>query len=219
VTDADAEAWGRRCEAFVSERTGSDAAHDLGHVRRVVANARRLATGEGTDLRVVLPAAWLHDCVVVPKDHPDRSRASRLAADEAARWLRAEGYPEALVPDIAHAVEAHSFSAGVAPETPEARVVQDADRLDALGAVGVARLFATAGAMGSALFHPDDPFAETGRALDDRRWALDHVATKLLRLPETMRTAAGRAEAERRAAIVRAFVRDLRSELVPGAEP
>jgi uncharacterized protein len=221
VTVAEAEGWGRRCAAFVRERMDGDAAHDLGHVRRVVAAARRLAVVEGADLRVVLPAAWLHDCVVVPKDSPDRARASRLAAAEAARWLRAEGFPEPFVPAVAHAVEAHSFSAGIEPQTPEARVVQDADRLDALGAVGVARLFATAGATGAALFHPDDPFAETGRLLDDRRWALDHVSVKLLRLPESMQTTAGRAEAERRAAVVRAFVRDLRGELVfgPDAEP
>lgn len=214
----DTEAWGRRYEAFVLTRPPGDAAHDIGHVRRVVASARRLAAVEGADLGVVLPAAWLHDCVVVPKDSPDRASASRLAADEASRWLRAEGFPEALVAAVAHAVEAHSFSAGIPPRTPEARVVQDADRLDALGAVGLARLFATAGATGAVLFHPDDPFAETGRALDDSRWALDHVAAKILCLPATMQTEAGRAEAERRAAVVRAFVGDLRSELAGGAD-
>ena len=213
-------AWEPRLEAFVRETMATDAAHDVAHVRRVVATARRLAAGEGSDLRVVVAAAWLHDCVTVPKDSPDRSRASALAAAEAARWLREalvpDGFPEGLVPAVAHAVEAHSFSAGVAPETLEARVVQDADRLDALGAIGVARLFATAGAMGSALTHPDDPFAESGRPLDDRRWALDHIETKLLRLPATMQTAAGRAEAERRAATLRHYVRDLRRELGGG---
>ena len=214
----DVERWAARCEAFARETMAGDAAHDAAHVRRVVASARRLGALEGADLAVVVPAAWLHDCVTVPKDSPHRPRASRLAAERAAAWLRAEGFPEALVPAVAHAVEAHSFSAGVAPETPEARVVQDADRLDALGAIGVARLFATAGAMGSALTHPDDPFADPpegggpGRDLDDRRWALDHVWTKLLRLPATMQTASGREEAERRAETLRQFVRDLRRE-------
>ncbi len=213
TNDASAEAWGARCAAFVAQTMAGDAAHDVAHVRRVVATARRLAEAEGADLRVVVAAAWLHDVVTVPKSSPDRARASTLAADAASAWLTAEGFPEALVPAVAHAVAAHSFSAGVAPATPEARVVQDADRLDALGAVGIARLFATAGAMGSALTHPDDPFAATGRPLDDRRWALDHVETKLLRLPETMQTAAGLAEAERRAETIRQFVRDLRREI------
>ena len=93
-------------------------------------------------------------------------------------------------------------------------MVQDADRLDALGAIGIARLYATAGAMGSALVHPDDPVpAEPPtRALDDRRWATDHLFVKLLRLPATMQTAAGRAEAERRARVLRRFADDLRQE-------
>ena len=213
MTAAEAEAWAERCAAHVREAMAGDAAHDLSHIRRVVANARRLAAAEDADLAVVLPAAWLHDVVTVPKDSPDRARASRLAADAAAAWLAAEGFPAALVPAVAHAVAAHSFSAGIAPETREARVVQDADRLDALGAVGLARMFATAGAMGAALFHPDDPFCTSGRALDDRAFSLDHVEAKLLRLPGTMQTAAGRTEAERRAGVIRAFVADLRTEI------
>ncbi len=213
MTGSETEAWGARCEAFVRETMAADTAHDAAHVRRVVANARRLAVGEGADLAVVLPAAWLHDCVTVPKDSPDRARASGLAAAAASRWLRAEGFPEALAPAVAHAVEAHSFSAGIAPATPEARVVQDADRLDALGAIGLARMFATAGAMGAALMHPDDPFAESGRPLDDRAFSLDHVEAKLLRLPGTMQTVAGRADAVRRADVIRRFVADLRAEV------
>ena len=149
--------WAAACEPFLREQTPSDAAHDLAHVRRVVAWAGRLGREEGADPDVVLPAAWLHDCVALAKDHPARRTASRLAAERAAAWLRSRGEPEARVAAVAHAVEAHSFSAGVEPRTVEAAVVQDADRLDALGAVGVARLYATAGALGSALVHPADP--------------------------------------------------------------
>ena len=204
-----------RCEAFLRERMAGDAAHDLGHVRRVVKAARALGEAEGADLGVVVPAAWLHDCVTVPKDSPDRKHASRLAAEAASAWLAEQDLPAARVRKIAHAIEAHSFSAGVAPETLEARVVQDADRLDALGAIGLARVFATAGAMGSALWHPDDPVpAEPpARALDDRRWAVDHFFAKLFRLPATLHTAAARREAERRVALMRAYLDQLRAEL------
>ena len=210
----DVEAWSARCEAHVRDATAGDPAHDLGHVRRVVAWARRLGEAEGADLAVVVPAAWLHDLVVLPKDGPDRARASRLAAEAAAAWLTAEGFPHERVSAVAHAIEAHSWSAGVAPETTEAAVVQDADRLDALGAIGLARCYATAGALGSALVHPDDPVPShpPARPFDDRRWATDHVFIKLLRLPETMRTAAGRVEAERRAETVRQFLTALRRE-------
>ena len=219
--------WAARCEPFLREHVAGDAAHDLAHVRRVVAWAGRLGAAERADLDVVLPAAWLHDCVVLPKDHPARCQASRLAAERAAVWLRECGESGERVAAIAHAIEAHSFSAGVEPETVEARVVQDADRLDALGAVGVARCYATAGALGAALAHPTDPVptwadpdatppATPPRPLDDRHYATDHFYTKLLRLPSTMRTRAGRTEAERRAAFLRAFLDQLALEAGAG---
>lgn len=222
--DARAGRWAALCEPLLREHVAGDAAHDLAHVRRVVTWAGRIGQGEGADLDVVLPAAWLHDCVVLPKNHPARAQASRRAAERAAAWLREHGEPEARVAAVAHAVEAHSFSAGVEPRTLEARVVQDADRLDALGAIGLARCYATAGALGAALTHPTDPVpawadpdaappgAAPPRPLDDWRYATDHVYTKLLRLPATMRTRAGRAEAERRAAFLRGFLAQLASE-------
>jgi HD superfamily phosphodiesterase len=97
------------------------------------------------------------------------------------------------------------------PRTPEAAVVQDADRLDALGAVGIARTFLVAGSLGSALAHPTDPFP-TRRPPDDRRFAVDHFYAKLLTLAGTMRTDAGRAEAERRTAFLRTFLHHLADE-------
>ncbi|MBC7449384.1 MAG: HD domain-containing protein [Hymenobacteraceae bacterium] len=127
-----------RVRALLAVRAEGDVAHDAEHIRRVVTNARQLAASTGADERVVVPAAWLHDCVSVAKDSPQRTQASRLAAT-AADFLRASGYPATYIPAIEHAIEAHSFSAGIAPRTLEARVVQDADRLDTLGAVGIAR--------------------------------------------------------------------------------
>jgi uncharacterized protein len=204
-----------RCEAFLGRTMAGDAAHDLGHVRRVVALAERLARAEGADLAVVRAAAWLHDCVTVRKDDPDRASASRRAAQAATDWLRDEGFPAERLDAVAHAIEAHSFSAGIPPRTLEARVVQDADRLDALGAIGIARCFATAGALGSALFHPDDPIP-TDRPLDDRRYAVDHFFAKLFRLPALLQTDAAREEAARRVAFMRAYLDTLGQEVEPG---
>lgn len=203
--------WEPVFEELLLHATDPDAAHDPGHVCRVVATAKRLAAAEGARLAVVVPAAWLHDCVLLPKDAPDRHRASALAAKRAGTLLREAGYPEPLVPGIEHAVEAHSFSAGIEPETLEAAVVQDADRLDALGAVGLARTFLVAGALGSALAHPTDPFP-TRRPPDDRRFAVDHLYAKLLTLAGTMRTAEGRREAEHRTAFLRTFLHQLGHE-------
>lgn len=201
----------RRCAEKLSALPG-DAAHDPEHVRRVVANARKLAATEGARLEVVLPAAWLHDCVTVPKDSPRRAEASRLAAVQAVAWLREWGWTEALLPDIAHAIEAHSFSAGLPPRTADARVLQDADRLDALGAVGLARCLMLGGALGRPLYVAEDPFCER-RPPDDRVACVDHFYAKLLKLEGTMQTEGGRIEAGRRTGILRAFLEELRREI------
>lgn len=205
----------RRCREKLSA-AGGDAAHDLAHVERVVGNARALATTEGARLEVVLPAAWLHDCVTVPKDSPERAAASQRAAAQAVEWLGEWGWSESLRPEIAHAIEAHSFSAGIAPRTIEARVVQDADRLDALGAVGLARCLMLGGAMGRPLYAADDPWCEK-RAPDDRAACIDHFYAKLLKLEGAMQTAAGQAEARRRTVFLRNFLAQLQHEADPQA--
>lgn len=206
--------WEPRFRAFVAGQPGADPGHGPAHLERVVATAMRLAAEEGARIEVVLPAAWLHDCVHVAKDSPDRGRASRLAADRALGFLQEAEYPADCLPEIRHAIEAHSFSAGIAPRTPEAKVVQDADRLDALGAIGLARCIAVGAALGRPVYEPEDPFCR-GRAPDDRGASVDHFYTKLLRLAGTMQTAAGRREAERRTAFLRAFLAQLESEIGP----
>jgi uncharacterized protein len=91
--------------------------------------------------------------------------------------------------------------------------VQDADRMDALGAIGIARCLAVGGRFNLPLFHPEDPFCEN-REPDERSWAIDHFYTKLLKLPATMQTQAGRAEAERRADLMRQYLEDLAAEIL-----
>jgi len=206
--------WEPRFVQFIAGQPGSDPAHGLVHLRRVVATAVRLATEEGARIDIVLPAAWLHDCVHVAKDSPDRPLASRLAAAHAISFLQQAGYPSEALPEIAHAIEAHSYSAGIPPRTVEAKVVQDADRLDALGAIGIARCVAVGAALGRSLYEPDDPFCER-RQPDDSGASVDHFYTKLLKLAGTMQTAAGRREAGRRTAFIHAFIEQLRSEIGP----
>jgi uncharacterized protein len=150
----------------------------------------------------------------VAKDSPERAQASRLAARHAIRFLESAGYAPEALPEIRHAIEAHSWSAGIAPRTPEARVVQDADRLDALGAIGLARCIAVGAALGRPVYEPEDPFCRA-RAPDDRGASVDHFYAKLLKLAGTMQTAAGRREAERRTAFLRGFLAQLESEIAP----
>ena len=205
--------WESRFTTFLREQMDdADAAHDRAHVERVVATARRLAQSEDARMEVVRPAAWLHDCVVVPKDHRRRDEASVLAAEAAGAFLADAGYPTRWIEPIEHAIAAHSYSGNVVPDTVEAKVVQDADRLDALGAVGIARCFMVGGALGHDFYAPDDPFCDT-RPPDDDTYSLDHFYDKLLGLPETMQTEAGRAEAERRAQFMRTYLDRLADEI------
>lgn len=171
----------------------TDPSHDLFHVKRVIAMARRLAAAEGADENVVVPAAYFHDFVTVPKNDPRRAQASRLSAEAAVAWLGEVGYPATYLPAIAHAIAAHSFSARIPCETLEAKVVQDADRLDGIGAIGIARLFTVTGMLGRPYYDPAD-VAGLHRALDDQRFGLDHFKVKLFDLVDTMHTATARAE-------------------------
>jgi uncharacterized protein len=204
--------WEPRFRRFVADQPDADPGHGPAHLERVVATALRLAAEERARVDVVLPAAWLHDCVHVAKDDPARAQASRLAADHALRFLESANYPAACLPGIRHAIEAHSFSAGIEPRTIEAKVVQDADRLDALGAIGLARCIAVGTALGRPLYGPVDPFCRA-RAPDDRGSSVDHFYAKLLQLASTMQTEAGRREAERRTRFLRSFLAQLESEV------
>jgi uncharacterized protein len=204
--------WEERIARHVRGTAVADVAHDAHHVERVVRNAKRLGAREHADLTIVVPAAWLHDLVAIRKDSAERERASSLAAAEAVRLLRGMDFPEPLIAPIAHAIEAHSFSANIEPRTLEACVVQDADRLEALGAIGIARCFATTGVMGRPLYCPEDPFG-FARPLDDKAYALDHFELKLFRVAESLRTEAGRVEGRRRAQFLRDYVSELRSEI------
>lgn len=204
--------WEPRILRFLGQQPGGDPGHGVIHLRRVVATALRLADEEGARQDVVWPAAWLHDCVHVAKDSPDRQRASRLAAAHAVEFLGLAGYPAECLPLIAHAIEAHSYSAGIPPTTVEAKIVQDADRLDALGAIGIARCIAVGASLARPLYEPDDPFCDR-RAPDDSGASVDHFYSKLLKLAATMQTTAGRKEAERRTDFLRAFIGQLRTEI------
>ncbi|MEB0228377.1 HD domain-containing protein [Pseudomonas sp. 10S4] len=189
-----------------------DGAHDLSHLQRVWHNVRTLHAQEGGDLEVLLAAVLLHDCVAVEKNSPLRSQASRLAAEKAATLLTTLDWPNTKIAAVAHAIEAHSFSANIAPTTLEAKIVQDADRLDSLGMLGVARTFYIAGRMGSALYDPQDPEAKA-RDYDDKRFCLDHFQTKLLHLADGFQTTTGQRLAQTRHQRLKGFMELFKEEI------
>ncbi|RKT21383.1 uncharacterized protein B0G69_4766 [Paraburkholderia sp. RAU2J] len=194
------------------DKDNGDGSHDSSHLQRVWKNAAAIHAKEGGDAQVLFASTLLHDCVAVEKNSPLRAQASRLSADKAAGVLKSLGWPAAKVEAAAHAIAAHSFSAGIAPATLEAKTLQDADRLDAIGMLGVARCFYVAGRLGRALYDPADPHA-LQRPLDDARYTLDHFRTKLLKLSSGFQTATGAHMAAVRHARLNRFVDEFAEEI------
>lgn len=189
--------------------------HDFDHVLRVTALAERIAAAEGADVTIVRTAALLHDI----GESQDRETHHLIGAARA-RELLAE-QPAAFVDAVAHAIEAHRFRADPAPRTLEAQCLSDADKLDAIGAIGVARVFAYAGNRGTALWRrPWQAIAaEAGdavrspAALGDDYTPVHEFVYKLDRIPGRLYTAAARAIAAERQAFMRAFFDRLDDEV------
>ena len=198
---------------YLKAQSIQDASHDYYHLLRVEKCAQQLCrdVGQG-NAEVICYSALLHDLVTFPKDDPRRSASSWHAAELASKLLKAFGLNAHLIDQVHHCIHAHSFSAGIEAKTIEAKIVQDADRMEALGAIGLARVFYTSGRMKRAMFDPVDPLARY-RPLDDIAFALDHFFVKLYRVADSMQTAAGRQMAQDRRRILERYVEDLLQEI------
>ena len=211
--EADERLAAIHAEAAARMGADPDPGHDLEHALRVALWTVRLAEAEGgVDPAEAIAAALLHDVVNLPKNHPERATASERSADLARRLLPRHGFHDAATERVAEAIRDHSFSGGATPRTTLGRALQDADRLEALGALGLCRTLSTGAKMGAVYAHPEDPFGED-RALDDRRYTVDHFYEKLLGLPQTLQTEAGRREAAKRTAFLEQFLVQLGEEL------
>lgn len=202
---------------YLSQQAITDASHDLGHFQRVarIANQIALDEGEESDPQVLLAAAYFHDIVTLPKDHPENKYSSRYAAAKAVELLKEMHFPEEKLGKVAHAIEAHSYSAQIEPTTLEAKIIQDADRIEALGAIGILRTFYVSGRLNRAPYDPEDLYAER-RPLNDKLFALDHFYVKLFRLPDLMNTTVGKTIAHKRAEFLHSFIDHLVANIKEG---
>jgi uncharacterized protein len=189
---------------------GADAIHDFDHVLRVLALSERLAQTEGADPEIVRTAALLHD---VARGHGDRMATDHAQAGaQFARELLA-GHPPEKVEAVAHAIAAHRFRTGPSPTTPEAQVLHDADKLDAIGAIGVARAFAYGGHEGQRLWAKVAPGYEENEANRPEHTPVHEYVMKLSKIKDRLLTASARQLAEERHTFMVAFFRRLDHEV------
>ncbi len=190
----------------------NDSAHDFEHIMRVYKNAKKICKKENANEILVLSAALLHDIVSYPKSDKRSKLSSIHSAKKSKQILKKYNFSKEEITIISNAIRDHSFSQNKVPATLEGKILQDADRLDAVGAIGIARVFATSGSMKRSFYNLDDPFCKT-RKPNDKIWTIDHFYKKLLNLESLMNTKSGKVEAKRRTKILKEFLKDLKQEL------
>ena len=190
----------------------NDPAHDFDHIMRVYTNAKKIVKEEKADEKLVLSAALLHDIVSYPKSSKRSKFSSIDSAKKSKIILKKYGFSKKEITIVSDAIKDHSFSQNKVPETLEGKILQDADRLDALGAIGIARVFATSGSLNRSFYNIDDPFC-TKRNPDDDLWAVDHFFNKLLKLESLMNTRSGKIEAKKRTNVLQEFLKQLKDEI------
>jgi uncharacterized protein len=212
-------------QSFLTEAEASlfyaqgDAAHDFDHVRRVTRLGVRIAAAEDADVTVVWLAALLHDVPVTDKKLGASMRVGHhlAAAGFAQRLLTERGLELERVANVVHCIEAHRFrERSIQPQTLEARCLYDADKLDSIGAIGVGRAFAFAGAQGSRLWTEPWRSAPTdaNQPAGVEYTPVHEFVYKLQRLHATLFTGTARVVAAQRHQFMMAFYDQLDAEML-----
>lgn len=183
-------------KTFLDEGTG----HDYFHIERVVTNAKKILETEDADPFLVELAAWTHD-IGDYKLHDGVDKSEKLIR----AFLASIQVEEETIVRILEIVSQVSFSKGNKPTTIEAEIVQDADRLDAIGAVGIARCFAYGGSVGSILYNPYDNSKDAS--------SVQHFYDKLFRLKDLMNTKTAKQIAEKRHLYMENFIQEFYQEV------
>jgi uncharacterized protein len=192
---------------------GAESAHDFDHVGRVLALAERLARAENADIEIVRAAALLHDIARAAEDTTGGDHA-QMAADRAREILRARGVAPAQADAVAHAIAAHRFRSSTPPQTLEAKVLFDADKLDSIGAIGVARAYQVSGALNQRLWSAVSPDAmATRHQRNSDHSAYAEFVVKLSQVRERLFTPTARKIADERHAYMADFFTRLEKEI------
>ncbi len=196
-------------EAFVTQKLkDAEAGHDIWHIRRVVKNARKIAEKEGGDLEIILSAAWLHD-IADAKFHDGNED---IGPEISVKFLQSIGMEEEKIFHVENIIRNLSFKNHFSPkgfESLELHIVRDADRLDAIGAIGVARAFHFGGYKNNPIFLPGVPLheeidEETYKQYD--RSTIHHFYDKLLKIKDMLHTETAKHMAEERHRFLELFL-------------
>ena len=190
----------------------NDSAHDFDHIIRVFKNARNICKKENANEKLVLSAVLLHDIVSYPKSDKRSKSSSIKSAEKSKKILKKFNFTKEEIQTISYAIRDHSFSRNKIPVTIEGKILQDADRLDAIGAIGIARVFAVSGSEKRPFYNVKDPFCKN-RVPNDEIWALDHFYRKLFKLESLMNTKSGKIEAKKRTKVLKDFLNELKKEI------
>ncbi|MBS3925652.1 MAG: HD domain-containing protein [Nitrosarchaeum sp.] len=190
----------------------NDSAHDFTHIMRVYKNAQMICKKERVNEKLVLSAVLLHDIISYPKSDKRSKLSSIQSAKKSKKILKKFNFTNEEIQIISDAIREHSFSQNKVPTTIIGKILQDADRLDAIGAIGIARVFAVGGSEKRPFYNVKDPFCKN-RIPDDKIWTLDHLYQKLLKLESLMNTKSGKIEAKKRTKILNSFLNQLKNEI------
>ena len=190
----------------------NDPAHDFDHIMRVFKNAQKICKKENTHEKLVLSAVLLHDIVSYPKFDKRSKLSSIKSAEKSKKILKKFNFTKEEIQTISDTIRDHSFSRNKIPATIEGKILQDADRLDAIGAIGIARVFAVSGSEKRPFYNVKDPFCKN-RVPNDEIWALDHFYRKLFKLESLMNTKSGKIEAKKRTKVLKDFLNELKKEI------
>ena len=186
----------------------NDPAHDFEHIMRVYRNAERICKTENGNKKLILSAVLLHDIIKNKNQNNSALKSAKLAE----KILKENCFSLDEIVIISDAIKEHSFSKGNIPSTSEGKILQDADRLDAIGAIGLARVFSFSGSNNRPFYDPNDPFSKK-RAINDNKWALDHFFKKLLKLEQKMNTKTGKLLAKKRTKVLKNFLKEIKNEI------
>jgi len=191
----------------------TDVSHDFEHAIRVLSNAEIIAKEEGGDFDIIFPAALFHDIIVYPKNHPDKHKSQEESAEAAEKILNSFGnFPKSKIEKVKTCIMECSFSKGIVPKMLESQILQDADGLEATGAISIMRTYSSTGQMKRPFYNVEDPFCKN-REPNATKFALDLFYERLLKVAERMHTRTAKKIAKRRTDFLLAFLKEFELEL------